>query len=38
MKATFMIYGDCESILVPEDNGKQNLNKSQTKKYKKSYT
>ena len=24
MKSTFMIYADFESILVPEDNGKQN--------------
>ena len=30
-----MIYADLESILVPENNGKQNLNKSCTKKYQK---
>ena len=28
IKSAFMIYADFESILVPEDNGKQNLNKS----------
>ena len=28
-----MIYGDFESILVPEDNGMQNLNESYTNKY-----
>ena len=33
MKPLFMIYSDFESILVPEDNGKQNLNESYTKKY-----
>ena len=30
-----MIYADFESILVTEDNGKQNLNKSYTSKYQK---
>ena len=30
-----MIYADFESILVPEDNGKQNLNDSYTKRYQK---
>ena len=30
-----MIYADSESILVPEDNGKQNLNDSYTNKYQK---
>ena len=30
-----MIYADFESILVPEDNGKQNANKSYTNKYQK---
>ena len=30
-----MIYVDFESILVSEDNGKQNLNESYTNKYKK---
>ena len=30
-----MIYADFESILVPEDNGKQNLNEFFTKKYQK---
>ena len=28
-----MIYADFESILPPEDNGKQSPNKSYTKKY-----
>ena len=28
-----MIYADFESILPPEDNGKQNPNESYTKKY-----
>ena len=32
-KSAFMIYGDFESILVPEDNGMQNLNESYTNKY-----
>ena len=31
----FMIYADFESILVPEDNGKQNPNESYTNKYQK---
>ena len=35
IKSPFMIYSDFESILVPEDNGKQNLNESYTSKYKK---
>ena len=30
-----MIYVDFESILVPEDNGKQNQNEPYTNKYKK---
>ena len=30
-----MIYEDSESILVPEDNGKQNRVKSYTNKYQK---
>ena len=30
-----MIYVDCESILVPEDYGKQNPNESYTNKYQK---
>ena len=30
-----MIYADFESILVPEDNGKQNPNQSYTNKYQK---
>ena len=34
-KKTFMIYADFESILVPEDNGKQNSNESYTNKYQK---
>ena len=35
MKSPFMIYADFESILSPEDNGKQNLNQSYTNKYQK---
>ena len=35
IKSTFMIYADFESILVPEDNGKQNTNESCTNKYQK---
>ena len=35
IKSLFMIYADFESILVPEDNRKQNPNKSYTKKYQK---
>ena len=30
-----MIYADFESILVPDDNGKQNPNDSDTNKYRK---
>ena len=33
IKSAFMIYADFESILVPEDNGKQNPNESYAKKY-----
>ena len=33
IKSPFMIYADFEGILVPEDNGKQNLNESYTNKY-----
>ena len=33
IKSPFIIYEDLESILVPEDNGKQNPNKSYTNKY-----
>ena len=33
IKSLFMIYADFESILPPEDNGKQNPNESYTKKY-----
>ena len=35
IKSPFMIYVDFESILVPEDNGKQNPNESYINKYKK---
>ena len=35
IKSLFMIYADFESILVPENNGKQNLLQSYTKKYQK---
>ena len=31
----FLFYGDFESILVPEDNGKQNPEESYTSKYQK---
>ena len=33
IKSPFMIYADFESILVPEDNGKQNLKEFYTNKY-----
>ena len=35
VKSPFMVYAHFESILVPEDNGKQNPNKSYTSKYQK---
>ena len=35
IKSTFTIQTDFESILVPEDNRKQNLNESYTNKYQK---
>ena len=35
IKSPFKIYAEFESILVPEHNGKQNPNESQTKKYQK---
>ena len=35
IKSPFMIYTDFESILVPEDNGKQNPNESYNSKYQK---
>ena len=35
IKSSFMIYADFESILVPDDNGKQNPNESYTNKYQK---
>ena len=35
MKSPFMIYADFESILVPHDIGKQNLNKPYPNKYQK---
>ena len=35
IKSPFMTYADFESILVPEDNRKQNLNESYTNKYQK---
>ena len=34
-KSPFIIYVDFESILAPEDNGKQNSNESYTNKYQK---
>ena len=33
IKSLFMIYADFESILVPEENGKQNPNASYTNKH-----
>ena len=33
IKSPLKIYADFESILVPEDNGKQNPNESYTNKY-----
>ena len=38
IKPIFMIYGDFEIVLVPEDNGKQNPNESYTIKYQKHVT
>ena len=35
IKSPFMNYADFKSILVPKDNGKQNLNESYTNKYQK---
>ena len=35
IKSPFEIYAEFESILVPEHNGKQNPNESQTNKYQK---
>ena len=35
IKSPFIIYADCESILVPEDNGKQNPEEPYTNKYQK---
>ena len=35
IKSPFMIYADFETILVPEDNGKQNPDESYTNKYQK---
>ena len=35
IKSQFIIYADFESIIVPENNGKQNLEKSYTNKYQK---
>ena len=35
IKSPFMIYADLESILVPEDNGKQNPEESYSNKYQK---
>ena len=33
IKSSFMIYADFESILIPENNGKQNLDESYINKY-----
>ena len=33
IKPSFLIHANFESILVPEDNGKQNPNDSYTNKY-----
>ena len=35
IKSPSIIYANLENILVPEDNGKQNLEESYTNKYKK---
>ena len=35
IKSPFVIYADFKSILVPEDNGKQNIDESYTNKYQK---
>ena len=35
VKSPFIIYADFESILVPENNRKQNPNESYTNKYEK---
>ena len=35
IKSPLIIYANFEGILVPEDNGKQNLNESYTNKYQK---
>ena len=35
IKSPITIYADFESILVPEDNGKQNPDESYTNKYQK---
>ena len=37
LKLPFMIYGDFESILIPEDNGKQNPEEPYTNKYQKHF-
>ena len=37
IKSPFMIYADFQSILVAEDNGKQNTKESYTNKYQKRY-
>ena len=38
IKLPFMIYADIESILVPKNNGQQNLDESYTNKYQKHVT
>ena len=35
LELPFMIYADFETILIPEDNGKQNAEESYTTKYQK---
>ena len=35
IKSPFIIYADFESILVPEDNGKENIKEYYTNKYQK---
>ena len=35
MKVTFIIYADVESILVPQENGKQNPEEAYKNKYQK---
>ena len=38
IKQPFMIYVDFENILIPKDNGKQNLGESYTNNYQKHFS